>query len=116
MSADIIAKNLIDALLNDGPMSAELFEDGLMPNIKEFRASMEKDGDDFVFVIAEREGAVAMVLLEPGEKTFVNGDARERLKALWPRSYGNNMEVMIPEFADDIENGELAIVGVNASE
>ena len=116
MPADAIAQRLTEILLNDADMSAELFEDELMPNLKEFRSSMEKDGDEFMFAIAEHQGEVAMVLLEPEEKTYINADARRRLKERWPRSYENNMEVMIPEFAEDLDGGEFAIVGVAPAE
>lgn len=107
--------HLEEALLNDGDMSAELFEDELMEHLPTFRASMEEDGDDFMFVITERSGDVAMVLLEPENRVHVNADARERLRALWPLAYENNMEMLIPAFADDLDAGEFAMNGVKTA-
>jgi hypothetical protein len=112
MSETDIAKRLNDVLLDDGDMCAELFEGELMDNLPGFRTSMEQDGDEFMFVLTEHYGDIAMVLIEPEGKTYINADARKRLKELWPFAYESNMKSMIPGFAEDLGRGEFSMMGV----
>ncbi|MEP7219275.1 MAG: hypothetical protein ABI876_10185 [Bacteroidota bacterium] len=116
MSVATIQKRLTEVFLNNGAMSAELFLEDLMESLPEFRTSMEDDADEFMFVITEHSGDIAMVLIEPENKTHINADARARLKALWPLAYTRNMEAMIPRFADDLSRGEFAMIGVKTSQ
>src|SRR5690606_8941096 len=47
----------------------------------------------------------------PGH-VYINEQAREKLKALWPAAYESNMRRLIPVFAMQLNEGEIPINGV----
>ena len=53
-----------------------------------------------------------MVLIEKSGEVHINEQAREKLQALWPVAYTSNMKKLIPAFAQQLHQGELAINGV----
>lgn len=116
MTAKKIEKLLEQALLLDGKMEQSLFEfEFEEDDLKSLRASMLEDGDDYLFAITENTGSIAMVLFEKSGETFVNEQAREKLKELWQSAYQRNLKILIPDFAQQLVAGELPINGVKIS-
>jgi hypothetical protein len=115
MTAKSIERALQDALIGNGPMKRELYEADLEESLDFLKASMAEDGDDYIFAITENKGDVAMVLVESSGEVHINEGARERLQAFWPRSYQSNIEMFIPSFADQLEEGEIPINGVKVA-
>lgn len=107
-----IKELLEQALLYDGEMSYALYEHELEGVLDEFRASLIKDKDDFIFTVTENRGHVAMVLIEKSGQIHINEQAREKLKALWPAAYEINLRRFIPDFAKQLSKNELPINGV----
>ena len=112
MSAKKIANLLKRALLRDGEMVYALYEHELEEVLDDLEFSMIRDKDDYIFTVTENNGHVAMVLVEKSGKVFINEQARERLKVLWPAAYKSNMRKLIPIFAQQLDKGELPINGV----
>lgn len=111
-----IEKLLTCALLEDGDMSYALYENELEEVLDHLIESMVQDKDDYIFTITENRGDVAMVLIEKSGKLYVNEQARERLKVLWPAAYESNMRLFIPVFAQQLSAGEFPINGVKIAD
>ena len=112
MTAKRIDKLLKQALLCDGEMKYELYQHELEELLDEWKSSMAKDKDDYIFAVTEGGGYVAMVLIEKSGQLHINEQARERLKALWHAAYESNMKKMIPAFAELLNEGEIPVSGV----
>jgi hypothetical protein len=112
MSAKVIEKLLTEALLEGGKMYQELYEYELEEQIEELRESLAEDDDDYLFVVTENNGHIAMLLLESDGSLHINEVAREKLKEFWPGAYEKNMHDFIPMFAQELADGELVINGV----
>lgn len=108
-----IIRNLREALLQDGEMSRSLYEYELEPNIDYWYDELKADRNEYVIVITENNGHVAMVLIQDDKTLYINEAGRERLKKLWPAAYRQNMERFIPMMAQDLSNGYMAVTGVN---
>ncbi|MFL6214218.1 MAG: hypothetical protein ACJ74J_10055 [Blastocatellia bacterium] len=105
-------KLLRQALLNNGEMEYELYKYEMEELMDEWKASMAKDKDDYLFAVTENNGHVAMILIEKSGRVHINEGARERLKELWPVAYESNMEKLIPAFAKQLAEGEIPVNGV----
>lgn len=116
MTAKKTEQLLQNALLHDGRMEEALYKFELREFLKEWESSMTKDKDDFIFAVTENNGDVAMVLIEKSGQVYINEDARERLKALWPAAYESNMKKLIPNFAKELCKGEITPTGVKIVE
>jgi frataxin-like iron-binding protein CyaY len=112
MSARKIEKRLKQALLQEGEMHQRLYEYELEELIDDLKQSMAEDKDDYIFAVTENSGEVAMILIEKSGQVHINEQARERLKALWPAAYQSNLKTLIPEFASQLNEGEIPINGV----
>ena len=113
MSKKTIEKNLVKALLNDGEMSYALFEYELEEHIDEYLKSKQEDGDDYFFAVTEHTNDVAMLLIDKRNKVHVNEEARRMLKKYWHKSvYKHNMQILIPQMADELSKGFLPVNGV----
>ena len=112
MSARGIEKLLNRALLRDGPMVYALYEYELEELLDELKASLVADRDEYIFSVTENNGHVAMVLAEKSGQIYINEEAREKLKALWPARYKRTMQMLIPVFAQELEEGSIPINGV----
>ncbi len=112
MPAKEIEKLLMEALLENGKMYQELYEYELQDQVEELRESLEEDDDDYLFVVTENNGHIAMLLLESDGSLHINEIAREKLKEFWPGAYEKNMRDFIPMFAQELADGELVINGV----
>ena len=117
MSKKTIEKNLIKALLNDGEMAYALFEYELKEHVNEYLKSKQADNDDYFFAVTEHTNDVAMLLIDEKNKVHVNEKARALLKKLWPKSaYKYNMQILIPQMADELSKGFLFVTGVKIQE
>jgi len=113
MSKKTIEKNLIKALLNDGAMEYALFEYELEEHVDEYLKSKQEDKDDYFFAVTEHTNDVAMLLIDGDNQVHVNEEARALLKTLWPKSaYKHNMQILIPQMADELSKGFLSVTGV----
>ncbi len=74
-----IEKLLRQALLNNGKMEYALFEFELEEHIDYWYEGLIRDGEEFVFVVTENKGHVAMVLITKEKDIYVNEKAREQL-------------------------------------
>ncbi len=109
-----IQNKLHKALVLNGDMSYALYKHELEEHLAYWRAGMKRDRDEFLFVVTEHSGDVAMLLLTDKGKLFINEQAREKLQSLWhtPGVYANNMKLFLPMMAEQLENGELWVTGV----
>ena len=106
-------ENLLrEALLQGGKMELALYEHELEEHIEYWYKGLKADGDEFVFVVTENSGDVAMVLIAKDKTAFINEDARKKLFEFWPRTYDANMKKLIPMMARDLANDILSVNGV----
>ena len=115
MSKETIEKNLKNALLNDGTFARELFEYELEGHIGYCLLSKQTDADKYYFAVTENTNDVAMLLIDDHENIHINEDARTLLKKLWGGAYRKNMEVLIPQMAEELDEGYLFSAGVKVS-
>lgn len=112
MSEEKIKNQLEQALNHDGEMEYELYKYELEEICINLKSSMSEDEDDYIFAVTVNGGYVAMVLIEKSGQVYINEQAREKLKTLWPAAYQNNIKKLIPEFAKQLNSGEIPINGV----
>lgn len=109
-----IQAGLRKALVANGDMSYALYKHELEEYIDYWKAGMRQDRDEFLFVLTENRGKVAMLLITNQDELFINELAREQLQLRWKSKgvYANNMKLMIPLMAEQLQAGELAVTGV----
>ena len=112
MTAKKIEKLLRLVLINDEEMAYELYKHELEELLEEWKLSMTKDNDSYLFAVTENSGDVAMVLIEKAGQVHINELAREKLKALWLGAYESNMKKLIPIFASQLAKGEIPVNGI----
>ena len=113
MEKDIQAR-LFNALLLDGPMTQALYEWELEEHVGYWRKGMLWDKDDFLIVVTEHTGDVAMLLIDKKGQLFINEEGRKHLRRKWksPGVYANNMLLFIPQMAQQLHGGEIWVTGV----
>jgi len=105
--------NLLNkALLESGEMDDGLYEYELKEHLDVWYKGLKDDHDDYVFIVTENSGHVAMVLMSKNKTVFVNESAREKLSELWLLNYENNLKLMLPMLAGDIDDGFFGVTGV----
>jgi hypothetical protein len=114
MTTKEIVTLLDQALLHNGKMQYQLYEDALEGLLGDLKASLKQDKEDFIFVVTEDDDQVAMVLIEKSGKVYINEKARQKLKSLWRAAYDRNLKQFIPLLAQQLEDGELAVTGVGS--
>lgn len=109
-----IQTNLRKALVGGADMSYTLYKQELEEHIDYWKAGMIQDRDEFLFVVTENRGKVAMLLMTDKNELFINEQAREKLQRIWHHEgvYANNMKLFIPLMAEQLAAGELAVTGV----
>jgi len=118
MTLKEIRQALEHALLHQGEMHRELYEYELEEHVDYWKASMRRDGDEFLFVVdarmneVTRQPNVALLLLEPSGNLAINEPARDRLQVLWGDAYAPNMQTLIPSFVQQLKEGVLPVHGV----
>lgn len=106
------------ALLHDGEMHRALYAWEMEEHVDDWRASMQRDRDAYLFVVNVRvndlthQPNTALLLLEPPDVVTINEAARDRLRALWAEAYEDNVRRLIPSFAQQLKAGELPVHGV----
>jgi hypothetical protein len=100
------------ALLQNGKMERSLYEHELEEHIDYWYKEMQDDQDDFVFVVTENSGHVAMALIMPDKTLYINEAAREKLIEFWMNNYQINMQRLIPMMVKDLVDGFVAVNGV----
>ena len=111
-----IENDLHKALLLSGEMSYDLFEYELKEHIDYWKNSVKQDKDEFMFVVTQNNGDVAMLLITNKEELFVNEKAREQLQLFWnvENVYKKNIEYLLPLMVEEIENGVISVNGVKS--
>ncbi|MDJ0719252.1 MAG: hypothetical protein QNJ54_34345 [Prochloraceae cyanobacterium] len=115
MNKKRIEKKLRKALLENGKMSAELYEYELEENIETWYKELKSDRNEYVFVVTENSGEVAMVLITQYKKIYKNEEARNQLVQLWSFSYLENMKILIPHMVNNLANNIFAVHGFNTA-
>lgn len=107
-----IKRQLQKALLQDGKMEYSLYEYDMEEHFDYWFEGLKQDKDEFVFVINENTGHVAMVLIMPDKTLHINEEARRKLQEIWPKTYIFNMNRLIPKMANDLVSGNISVNGV----
>ena len=107
-----IAQELRRALLEQGTMADKLYEYELAEHIDYWHQGLLRDEEEYVFVVTENSGDVAMVLIMPNKRLYINEAARDKLKELWDAVYQSNLERLIPLMAHDLAQGIISVNGV----
>ena len=109
-----IENKLRKALLANADMSHALYKYELEEHLAYWKAGMRRNEDEFLFVVTENRGDVAMLLMTDKDELFINELAREKLQLLWNNKgvYENNMKLLLPLMAELLANGELYVNGV----
>lgn len=112
-----IVKELRKALLMSGEMSDGLFEYELEEHVDYWKESLIKDKDEFLFVLTENNGDVAMLLITNKNELFINENARRKLQEFWNEKdvYERNIELLLPAIAEELESGSLSVNGVKTT-
>lgn len=110
-----IQKHLKQALVLDGPMSQALYDEELVDYVAEFQQSLAADDDEYLFALVEDEGQVALLLIQHSGEVYANEEARAKLKEIWRQAYASNMNTLIPGFAQQLDEGEIPMIGVKTA-
>ena len=116
MRKKTIEKNLIKALLEDGPLVKALYDFELAEHLDEYLQSKKEDQDKYLFAVTEHSNDVAMLLIDEDDTVYINTEAREQLKRIWSEAYPYNMKKLIPDMASQIDAGFLYDAGVKEME
>jgi hypothetical protein len=73
---------------------------------------LKADRNEFVFVVTENSGHVAMLLIMADKTLYVNEDARAKLEEFWQNNYSANLKRLIPFMAQELANDVLSVTGV----
>ncbi|MCI5193646.1 MAG: hypothetical protein D3915_11060 [Candidatus Electrothrix sp. AU1_5] len=103
---------LYNALIRGDEMTYSLYEYDMEEHIDYWYKGLKRDKDDLVFVVNENFGHVAMVLITPEKKLYINEDARKQLRKIWLETYDDNMKLMIPKMADELARNFFSENGV----
>jgi hypothetical protein len=107
-----LANRLRKALLKNGAMAHALYEYELEEHLDYWYEGLKRDNNEFVFVVTENSGDVASVLIDQDKTVYINEEAREKLKKLWPEVYEENIEKLIPQMVRDLTNDIIFVAGV----
>jgi hypothetical protein len=107
-----IQQTLHNALLLDGPLHQSLYEYEMEENLAAWAEEMKKNGDEFVFIVTENTGDVAMVLITKEDELFINESARDFLKKEWHENYEGNLLKLLPYMAKELNLGYFSVNGV----
>lgn len=107
-----IQQVLHKALLLDGEMFESLYEHEMREHVAYWTEGMRKDKDDFVFVVTENNGHAAMVVITKEEELLINEPARTYLKKVWQKNYDENIKMLLPNMATELNAGYFSVNGV----
>ncbi|WP_271255113.1 hypothetical protein [Pseudanabaena sp. Chao 1811] len=106
--SDLLSK----ALLEKEQMDYDLYKFELEEHLQEWYAGLKADRNNFVLVVTENSGSVAMVLISKDKTVYVNEDGREKLSTIWKFNYENNVRLLLPAMANDIDSGFFSVTGI----
>ena len=114
MTKRTIQNKLRKALLENADMPYSLYKHELEENLDFWKAGMRRDGDDFLFVVTENNGHVAMLLMTSADELFINEQAREKLRSIWNLEgvYESNITNMLPLMAEQLAAEIFWVTGV----
>lgn len=107
-----ISELLSKALLQKGQMEHDLYKFELEEHLQKWYADLKADRNNFVLVVTENSGSVAMVLISKDKTVYVNEDGREKLSTIWKLNYENNVRLLLPSMANDIDSGFFSVTGI----
>ena len=112
-----IENALRKALLLNGEMSDGLFRYELEEHVDFWKKYMKKDKDEFLFVVTENNGDVAMLLMTNTNELFTNEIARQKLHEFWDENnvYNYNIEFLLPIMTEQLENDIISVNGVKTT-
>jgi hypothetical protein len=111
-----IKNSLLKAMLLDGEMQHGLYEFELMEHIAYWKEGLERDKEDFIFVLTVNNWDVAMLLITKKDELYINEKAREQLKLFWKKNYKTNIEMLMPSMVIDLSNDCFSLTGVKFSD
>lgn len=112
MSKKSLRAALEQALLHGAAMSAALCTDVLMDAADELEESLREDGDDALIALVAEGLEVALLLIDKAGTRYRNEAARAQLQQMWRSHYAANLQTLLPLFVDDLNEGMLAVAGV----
>jgi hypothetical protein len=112
MTRKKIIANLEKALLQDGHLELKLYQWELEEHVPEYLASKKKDKDKYFIAITEHTNDVAMLLIDDKNRLHINEQARTKLKQFWQNNYVQNLQKLIPQIAQELDDGYVFITGV----
>ncbi len=115
-SSKRIERILRKVFLENKYINYELYESELEGFISECKENAIKDEDEYTYVVTERNGAVAMFLINKNDELYINEKALDKLKKLWKHRYTENIELFIPIMVEMIDKGYFAVNGVTFSD
>lgn len=115
MGKKTVENNLKRALLDEGPLSEALFKYELEEHTDAYKQSKREDGDKYFFAVTEHTNDVAMLLIDEHDMVHINEDARTLLRRLWRDAYRKNLQVLIPQMAEELDAGYIFVAGVKVS-
>lgn len=107
-----IEKWLFKALLLEGKMEYALYEYEVKEHIAYWKKELKRDKEEFVFIVTENKGDVAMLLITKDGELYINEKARKKLKEFWKKNYENNINYLLPLMVNDLAHGNLSVTGV----
>jgi hypothetical protein len=110
-----IEASLAKALLQGGKMSHALYEYEVEEHIDYWYEGLKADRDDFLFVVSEKSGHVAMLVIMPDKTICINEQARAKLAEFWKSNYMANMKRLIPIMAQLLAKHILYVTGVKVA-
>jgi len=112
-----IENTLRKALLFNGEMSDGLFKYELEEHVDFWKKNMKKDKDEFLFVVTENSGDVAMLLMTNKNELFINEKARQKLHEFWKEDvYSYNVEFLLPIMTEQLVNDIISVNGLKSIE
>ena len=93
-------------------MSVALYQEKLAEHIDEWYEELVQDQENLVYVVTEKDGDVAMLIIDKNKNIYVNEDAKANLEKVWGRNYISNTNLLLPDMVDRIDEYGLAIDGV----
>ena len=93
-------------------MSLLLYQEKLVEHIDEWYEGLKDDRENFVLVITERAGDVAMIMIDKDKNVYVNEEARDQLSKVWAKNYTKNTKFLLPGIADHINEYVFSITGI----
>ncbi len=93
-------------------MNHMLYEAEVEMYIEDWYQSLFADHDEFAFAILEESDQIAMAIIMRDKTVYVNEAARQKLTELWPTTYNNKLQQMIPMMADILADGVIFFTGV----